>query len=152
VKKEDMLPAHLYLKDVTTVYNYLKKNNIDTWLWGDMLIGSSEFPSMFEKHLHGDIGDYGRVLREKIPREIVICDWHYFGGRYKYPSTQSFVNEGFKTLIAIWKHEKTTRRFVAFAKLGDTSGFIATTWWHVQKKEWQKVYDILKQSIEIFDL
>jgi len=44
-KREEMLPANLFLNDVVKLHDFLKSKNIETWMWGDMLISQKEFPS-----------------------------------------------------------------------------------------------------------
>lgn len=150
VTNANMLPASLYLQDVVKLNNYISSKDIDVWMWGDMLISPEEFPNMFDKHLHGTTPGYGKELRDKIPKNITICDWHYFGRREEYPSTKAFRDEGFPVLASTWSEENTTARFSSYANEIQVNGFIATTWWHVQKKDWPQVQKILRQSIEAY--
>lgn len=50
---EIQIPASLFLSDVLRIHDYLKKRNVETWIWGDMLISPKEFPSMRASSLHG---------------------------------------------------------------------------------------------------
>jgi hypothetical protein len=84
---EKMLPPELFLKDIERLHAHLKKRGVETWMWGDMLISPEEFPTMLDKHLHGAYG-YA-TLRNKIPKDIVICDWHYFDEQSDFPSSLS---------------------------------------------------------------
>lgn len=152
VTNGEMLPATLYLKDVVILNNYIKSKNIDVWMWGDMLISPEEFPDMFGRHLHGSTPGYGKQLRDKIPKDITICDWHYFGQRKEYPSIKAFKDEGFSVLASTWSQQSTTALFASYANEIEVNGFIATTWWYVQKKEWSKVHSILRQSIMAYQL
>ena len=81
-----------------------------------------------------------------------ICDWHYFDGQSEFPSTLAFVKGGHHVLGATWKTELTIRnfsRYVASLPKGG-KGMIATTWFHVQRKEWDIVDNIIKVSAEAF--
>lgn len=143
------LPADLFLKDTLTLYSYLKERQVATWMWGDMLVSPGEFPDMLSKHLHGTVTGYGKVLRDKLLKDIVICDWHYFDKQEDFPSLKSMVDEGFQVLGATWKRKETTKNFSRYAAEHGGAGMIATTWFHVQKKEWDVVDRIIKESGEI---
>ncbi len=147
---ESMLPAKLFLADVLRVHDYLKKRNIKTWMWGDMLISPEEFPTMLDKHLHGGVNGYGKALRDKIPRDIVICDWHYFDDQMDFTSLSVMQNEGFRVIGATWKKPETIHNFSRYAAEHNAYGMMATTWWHVQKKQWDKVEQIINYSGNVF--
>lgn len=147
---QEPLPAHLFLRDVRKVHTYLSELGMETWMWGDMLISAEEFPGMFPNHLHAT-PDY-RAIRDSIPEDIVICDWHYFGSGGEFPSARTFADAGHEVLGATWKREKIIWSFSkAIGELGNNGkGMIATTWFHVQKKEWDIVERILRISTEAF--
>lgn len=147
---QKMLPAHLFLQDVLKIHDYLKQRNIETWMWGDMLISPDEFPEMRLKSLHGSASGYGKALRGKLPRDIVICDWHYVDKQSEFPSLAVFKNEGFRVLGSTWKSGRTIRNFSRYSALHGADGMIATTWSHVQRKEWDVVDRIINVSGEAF--
>ncbi len=149
-KDEQAMPADLFLKDVRRVHAHLKKRNIQTWIWGDMLLSPEEFPQMLDKHLHGTLPGYGKSLRQKLPRDVVICDWHYFDRQPDFPSLREFRQEGYRVLGATWKTTETIRNFSSYAATNGASGMIATTWFHVQRKEWDVVERIIRESGAIF--
>jgi hypothetical protein len=148
---EKMLPANLFLHDVLKIHDYLKERNIETWMWGDMLISPEEFPEMRQKALHGAASGYGKSLRDKLPRDIVICDWHYADKQSEFPSLAVFKKEGFRVLGSTWKKKKTIRNFSHYAALHGADGMIATTWVHVPRKEWSVVERIMKTSGDAFN-
>jgi len=147
---EQILPPDLFLDDVNRIHGYLKKKGIETWMWGDMLISPDEFPSMKKNGLHGISPGYGRVLRHKIPKDIVICDWHYLDDQTEFPTLAAFRVDGFRVLGASWKNTKTIRNFSSYAAKHGAEGMIATTWWPVQGKEWDVVDQIIQVSGEAF--
>jgi len=144
------LPPELFLYDVNRLYEYLSAKNIGVWMWGDMLISPEEFPGMRPNNQHG-IGGYAG-LRGKAPPEITICDWHYSGREREFPSAEAFVLSGHKVLGATWKDNNTTERFSRYMKrlAPAGQGMIATTWFHVQKREWDVVSEIIRHSGEVF--
>ena len=147
---ESFLPAHLFLQDVLRLHGYLKSRNVTTWRWGDMLLSPDEFPTMLSRHLHGSLPGYGKELRDKLPRDIVICDWHYFDEQTDFPSLSKMQREGFKVIGATWKQESTIRNFSRYAKEHGAYGMMATTWFHVVKKERAIVDWIIHSSGALF--
>ena len=147
---ENPLPPDLFLLDVERLFAYLSRKDIDVWMWGDMLIAPDEFPEMRSRHLHGVAG-YHR-LREQFPREIVVCDWHYFDNQAVFPSSKAFASAGYRVLGSSWKQLDTMRnfsRYVANLPVGG-EGMIATTWNLVQLEEWQEVDEIISTAGEAF--
>lgn len=149
-RDEKMLPAKLFYKDVLQIHEYLKKRGLETWMWGDMLISPDEFPDMKPGPLHGRVDGYGKRLRQMLPRDIVVCDWHYSDDQMEFPSLATFKVEGFRVLGATWKKEKTISNFSRYAAERGADGMIATTWFHVQRREWSVVKKIINISGEIF--
>jgi hypothetical protein len=149
-KNDKVLPPDLYLKDIETIHNYLEKKGVKTWMWGDMLLSSKKFPKMLRRHLHA-FGDYPQLL-SKLPKNIVICDWHYFDIGPIYRSSIAFEKAGHKVLGATWKTWAATSNFSRF--LADhpknSLGMIATLWGYVQKKEWPLVKRIVFYSGKVF--
>lgn len=146
VARVDALPADLFRKDVLRLHGYLSVRGVDTWMWGDMLVRPAEFPVMLARHLHGD-RSYA-ALRGTLPADIVITDWHYADRQAEFPSAAAFVRAGHDVLGATWKHEFATEAFSRYVKgLGPKGrGMIATTWWHVQKDDWDVVEELLRMS------
>lgn len=147
---EQTLPAELYYKDIVRIHDYLKQKHVETWMWGDMLISNSEFPSMNARDLHGNIAGYGRELRIMLPRDIVICDWHYEDTQLEYASLAEMRREGFRVIGSTFEKPNTTRYFSRYAAMHGASGMIATTWFHVQTKNWDVIADILHVAGDAF--
>lgn len=126
---EKILPASLFLKDTLTLNKYLQDRGITPWMWGDMLESPSEFPNMFASSLHGGVAEgYGSPLMKQLPKDIVICDWHYFGHDVEYPTLNRFINNGFRVIGATWKNPRVIRTFSDYAVNNGAEGMIATTW------------------------
>ena len=129
-----ILPAHLYLQDVIKLNDHLNSAGVETWMWGDMLIIPSEFPQMHPGSLNGT-PTYVQ-MRDSLPRNITICDWHYKDYKPKlqrhidFPSTDLFANMGFNVLGATWNVPKLTSKFsryVSDMNNPKAKGMIATT-------------------------
>jgi len=150
IEGEKMLPAELFLKDIFRIHDYLKSKNVEVWMWGDMLIGKEEFPQMSQRHLHGN-ADY-IAIRPKIPKDIVICDWHYSDKQKNFPSSKLFAELDHKVLGATWHKEETIKNFSRYIanlpKNGE--GMIATSWYSVKNKGWGIIEEIAAKSAEAF--
>jgi hypothetical protein len=145
---EQPLPAPLFLESVKYLHGLLEDRGIETWMWGDMLAAADEFPDINGRTLHG-IGEY-LAIRDLLPREIVICDWQYFETK-DFPSAHLFSDLGFAVMGATWKRSKTIHAFSRYvAKLPTGTGMIATTWFEVQRGNWDTVERIIAESGEAF--
>jgi hypothetical protein len=147
---EQPLPPELFVQDVLQVHARLKQRGVAVWMWGDMLVWPGEFPTMNPRHLHGD--EAYAAIRSRIPRDIVICDWHYIDTQPEFPTLTTFAAEGFQVLGATWKQEAAIRNMSAFAAANPegVQGMIATTWFHLQRREWDIMRRILRTSGDAF--
>jgi len=145
---EKPLPAKLFLQDVLQIHAHLKKRSVETWMWGDMLIAPDELPDMNPENLNGIMPDYGKLLRAKIPKDIVICDWHYQPSR-GFPSIDTFRREGFRVIGATWENKQTIQSFSRYAKEHNAYGMMATIWYDALIDP-DKVERIIRESGEAF--
>jgi len=147
---EMSLPADLFLQDVLRIHGYLKSKGISMWMWGDMLLAPSEFTAMLDNHLHGVMLGYGKKMRDRLPKDIVITDWHYFDNQADYPSMDVMQREGFKVIGSTWKKEAAIRNFTRYAHDHNAYGMMATTWFHVQRKDMDLVEWIIRTSGKVY--
>jgi N-acetyl-beta-hexosaminidase len=65
--------AELYAGEVTKIRNHLAEKNRELWIWGDRLIdGKSTGIGLWEASFN-----YTWRAIDMIPKDVVICDWHY---------------------------------------------------------------------------
>lgn len=162
---KDALPPNLFKEDVIKLHGYLKKKYVKTWMWGDMLITPSEFPNMHPGSINGTKA-YAK-LRKEIPKDIVICDWHYrdfpknAGKDLQFPSLKAFADEGFEVLGATFRHPHVTREFAGYTaglKNQNVKGMMATTWSFLRKgaqngrqsDNYESFDDLIQYSAEAF--
>lgn len=145
---ESPLPPEPFRKDVLTLYQFLWRRGVETWMWGDMLIAPEEFPQMVSGYCNG-IQGYAR-LRSELPPGIVVCDWHYHGNTF--PSAKAFVERGSPLLGATWEWEPAVRHFSRYVTglPAPARGMIATTWYPLQKRDWERVARIIEVSGSAF--
>ena len=144
---EVSLPAFLFLKDVLTIRNYLSHKGVSVWMWADMLFSPEELPSMKKNHLHG-MSDYPK-LKIMLPKDIVMCDWHYFDNSKQFLSSLLLANEGFKVIGVTWYEKYTIKSFSKYiAQLPHNGlGMMATTWKGALRKRYKK--DVHSSGLEL---
>ncbi|MBS0170035.1 MAG: family 20 glycosylhydrolase [Nitrospira sp.] len=146
---EVMIPANLFLRDVVRVHDYLNKKGVATWMWADMVLSPTEFPGAQTRSLHGIADGYGKPLRDHLPRDIVMCDWHY-DEQENFPSMAVMQGEGFRVIGATWKRESTTRKFSRYALARHAYGLMATTGVHAQQNDTDMIHWIIQASGALF--
>jgi len=88
--------AELFAGEVTRIRNYLARQGVELWIWGDRLIdgkttGIGEWEaSMNSTHRAIDL----------IPKDVVINDWHY---ERADPTAPYFAAKGFTVVTCPWK-------------------------------------------------
>jgi len=148
------LPADYFLQDVNRLHDYLVQRKVETWMWGDMLISRKEFPNMLPWAVNGNGNGYGGELRKVLPKDIVICDWHYADIGDEFPSLTAFKNNGFRVLGAGWRRAQTTRNFSRYAAQNGADGMIITTWFDPNEsrvvQNWDELDKIISEAGKAF--
>lgn len=152
---EGQLPAQLFLQDVERIHAHLNNRGVATWMWGDTLISPQEFPNMYneDKSLSGGAPGYGKELRDQLPKDIVICDWHYVWLRpteNQFPTLAIFKAEGFRVLGTTFLGTSGIRNFSRYASEHGAEGMIATLWQYPRQNKWDVVERIISDSGEAF--
>ncbi|MBO3841429.1 MAG: family 20 glycosylhydrolase [Candidatus Brockarchaeota archaeon] len=120
-------PSRLFAKAANDYYEHLKKRGVEMLMWGDRLLDSKTTGygmwEASENQTHPAV--------DMIPRDIVICDWHYTL-REDYPSIPFFLEKGFRVLPSGWKDVEATKAFIGFSRrfMGNERmlGYLCTTW------------------------
>jgi len=88
--------AELFAGEVTTIRNHLAAQNRTLWIWGDRLIdGKTTSIGIWEASGNGT----SRAV-DLIPRDVVICDWHYERAEQ---TPVYFAMKGLKVVTCTWK-------------------------------------------------
>ncbi len=123
----------LYYRDVMHWYNYLKSLGAEVWMWSDMLYHFSEVPDAG----NAPSPEEAAALRAKLPKDIVVCDWHYTATEPETFTGLKILNKaGFNAIAATWEPLKNITNFARAAAAaiktpegtGKTLGMIETTW------------------------
>lgn len=146
---ESMLPPEFFFQDVSRLHAHLQKRGVETWMWGDMLIAPEEFPGMRSKHMHAATNNYA-ALRPKLPKDIVIVDWHYADKQTDFPSALALKQAGYRVLGATKAQEAAIRNFSRYiARIGG-EGMIATTYRATVGRQWDVVDRTIRTSGEAY--
>ncbi|MCX7967842.1 MAG: family 20 glycosylhydrolase [Armatimonadetes bacterium] len=120
-------PAELFAKAVNDYHDHLvKRRKVEMLMWGDRLLDDKEMG--YGKWEASQNGTAPAI--DKIPKDIVICDWHY-ELRQEYPSIPYFQRKGFRVVSASWKDEKAALAFLNYSLKVATEnwlGHMGTTW------------------------
>lgn len=104
-------PARLFADEVTRIHDHLARSNRELWIWGDRLIdGASSGVGMWEGSMNQT---YPAI--DWIPRDVVICDWHYERPDRTAPN---FVSRGLRVATSTWRNPS-----IAIAQLRDMLTF-----------------------------
>lgn len=104
-------PADLFAKAVNDYYGHIvKKRGLEMLMWGDRLIdgeatGYGEWEASKNK-------TYPAV--DMIPKDIIICDWHYkrtYEKASNHPSLRMFLEKGFLVLPASYDDVEAANAF-----------------------------------------
>jgi hypothetical protein len=97
--------AELFAGEVSAVRDYLAGRNVRLWIWGDRLLdGRLTGIGKWEASENGT----ARAIH-LIPRDVVICDWHY---EAPHPTAPFFALQGLSVVSSPWR-----RPSVALAQL-----------------------------------
>ncbi len=120
-------PAKLFARAVNDYHEHLvRRRGVEMFMWGDRLLDDTVM-----KYGEWEASRNGTAPAvDLIPRDIVICDWHY-EPRPEYPSLPFFQERGFRVLPATWRNRAAARAFLDYARRADRGrvvGHLCTTW------------------------
>ena len=146
---ENPLPAPLFLQDVITLRHMLVSRGLQVWMWGDMLLPKSLLPEVLQRSWD-ERQEYPDLL-DRIPKDIVINDWHYFDER-DFPSADYFDAHGFRVMGATWYDREATKAFSTYLanRKWHAAGMVATTWSLIPQGKWGQAFDLIETSGEAF--
>lgn len=122
--------AALFAKTVNEIHHHLvDQDGVEMLMWGDRLIDGQKYDyGEWESSLNGTFGAIDR-----IPKDIIICDWHYEKRDNGYPSINLFLKKGFRVLSSTWRNVTATDEFISYSMKQDNPRFLGnifTFWSH----------------------
>jgi hypothetical protein len=120
-------PAKFFAQSVNDLHGHIVgKRKVEMMMWADRVIGTKyQGVSRYDNAQNDTSG-----CVDLIPRDIVMCDWHY-EWRREYLSVPYLTGKGFRVWPAGFMPVGAARAFSDYAqKQGDERvlGFLATTW------------------------
>ncbi len=111
-------PSKLFTDDIIALHDHLAEKGITTLMWGDMYLPS-----------HNGIKQYNVAeATDDLPKDIVICDWHY-SADYDFDASLNYWEEhGFRVLGNPWYEPMNVWNFATKTKEHEILGYMGTTW------------------------
>ncbi|QOJ14803.1 MAG: beta-N-acetylhexosaminidase [Planctomycetia bacterium] len=116
----------LFLMDTLRHRDWLRERGVRTVMWGDMLLAKTEAVDA----THAPAPDAAKRLRDAIPDDVLIADWHYAANPWTdlRQSLDIFHNAGHHTLACTWNRPHNITGFARAAYETGSLGLIQTTW------------------------
>ena len=120
--------AALFLDHLTYFCNLFKERNCRTMMWHDMLVKRSDF-----KGYVANGNDRTAGLLDRLPKEMIICDWQYSAPQKDetWPTSRFFNEKGFDTIVCPWNVRSGIESLGALARDEKMFGLLETTWHHL---------------------
>lgn len=151
LRGKQILKAEDYLADVLKIYEFLKSRGVGTMMWADMLLDPHVFGNDYDGASVNGYQGYAALIKS-IPKDVILCDWHYSGKSSEFPTYTYLQKQGFTVWGAVWKDPKNINAFSAYvakyAQKGE--GMIATTWWPFVIQDIKTIDLILETSSKAF--
>lgn len=107
-------PAELFAGEVRAIHEHLAQTNKELWIWGDRLIdGKLTGIGMWEASMNNT----ARAI-DMIPRDVVICDWHY---EQAIPTAAYFASKGFQVITCPWREPRVAETEAQMTQMFRTS-------------------------------
>jgi hypothetical protein len=118
--------SKLFIYDTNRLHDYLKNKGVGTMMWGDVLLARDESS---DGAANAPSAEEAARRRAEVPKDIVICDWHYTPtDPENYRSLRVFRDAGFTTIACTWDNPENIRTFAEAAKREGAWGLLQTTW------------------------
>jgi hypothetical protein len=116
----------LFLHDVEHWRQFFGPRSVRIMLWGDMMLAREEIK---DGAAFGGTLEEARARRAALPKDAIICDWHYDALKPDdYPSLRIFTESGFTTIACTWFNPMNIYGFAQAARTHGAWGLLQTTW------------------------
>ena len=117
----------LFANHVQEMSEYIKGLGARAMMWHDMLIRKGD-PRWKGTHAHGTAATAAVV--NKLPKDVIVCDWNYKKPMPEYKTLQYFKELGFDVLACPWERLDGLKAFVGAAHKTGIKGVLGTLWDH----------------------
>jgi hypothetical protein len=119
----------IYADWVNALHGHLAARGVATWMWGDRLLNGHIIPERGAGYETSLCGTWKAI--DMIPRDIMICDWHYRVLPYGHHSPAYWARHGFRFVVCPYNNMFAADQLIVAAVAADTplfSGVFHTTW------------------------
>ncbi len=129
--------SKLFVEHIKFAHDVLAKHGARAMMWQDMLLEKGD--KRWTDYKANGTAETAKAA-EEMPKDIVICDWHYRAGRKDYPSYSYFKELGYDLLACPWKN---VSGIVAEARAIENIGafgMLGTIWHHYYGYDIASIY------------
>jgi hypothetical protein len=138
--------AEIFARAVNDAYDHIvRRRGKEMMMWADRLLdGKATGYGLWEASMNGT----DKAI-DMIPKDIVMCDWHYEPKyplqptpKSTFPSPQIFVDKGFRVLPTSFRNVEAVNRFIvqSLAVPSDkVLGHLCTVWHPLKKGQYGKL-------------
>lgn len=139
----------VFADHVTRLHDHLAARGVRTMLWADMLLDPARFRGACFAHsgCYGGAPDHFDRALDRLPRDIVLCDWHYEMAP-EFPSLRHLQDSGFET-IACGRFPVNMALLTRYALIHRTprfGGMMATLWHAVNRRNHKALRALIVQN------
>jgi hypothetical protein len=121
-------PAMLFARSVNDLHRHITdEKKLTMLMWADRLLDDSKFKyGKWESSANGTA-----AAINEIPKDVILCDWHYENRPDGYPSVAYFQEKGFRVLPSSWRNKNAALALLEESRRGATErmiGHLCTTW------------------------
>jgi hypothetical protein len=121
-------PAEVFARSVNDLHGHIAgERKLTMLMWADRLLDDKKLGyGKWEASANGTAGAIDR-----IPKDIIMCDWHYETRKDGYPSVAFLQEKGFQVLPSSWRNKDAALAMLREARTKATPrmlGHICTTW------------------------
>ena len=133
--------AGLVSEHIAGLAKYVAGKGARAMMWHDMLLeqGDKRWEGYYAN------GDKATIqILEKLPRDIIICDWEYENGtnvcNKAWPTMRYLKEKGFDVVGCPWENMRAAQTMGAALSEMGALGLLQTTWHHLDGKNWTLMY------------
>jgi len=137
----------LVLDHLLHFHQLLTSRGARVLMWHDMLLDKDD--ERWKGYIVNGQSEQGlHTLYQKLPRDIVICDWQYHykeklaGNEPTWPTVKFFRDEGFATLVCPWLNQDGICSLGQLAAQEKLLGLLETTWHINHRTQYDTIYSV----------
>jgi len=123
-------PAELFAKAVNDLHHHIvDERKLTMLMWADRLLDDKKLGFGYGKWDASQNGTGPAI--DRIPKDIILCDWHYETRPKGYPSIAYLQEKGFRMLPSTWWNKDAALAMLREARATATPrmiGHLCTTW------------------------